>query len=272
MDDTDKRYSLVNPLSEGQRSRQRSEELMGRSSRPSEAGLFRPFDSQQGINGFEPAASDRDRKERYASTDNVVKSESPTKYESGALKRKYKESGDILSSPAGAFHTLNHRVESEGMSGGHSSKDNLSGAHGSQTNSVFSAPLNVPMYSTSLLASSMSCEPIMSTNVLRSSAQAAHSLTAHSPSRFDAQSGACVSKLDLEARRKSEPGTQRSCSDSECDSYSEPDGEERRLLISSGPPLKLDTSPKKIKLFSELGLTTYSQKKGKTLVIFFTSE
>lgn len=237
----EKRMSLVNPLREGGGkagppplvSPRSHGDSQSRSSRH-DSGLFRPFDSQQVINGHDNHSI---RRESMTSDLDNRKTNSDRQ----TLDRKCEKAGKDLTrkSPpvSSAFHTFaNHvsKMESEAQILLHSSpRDSV--AHGSQ-----SAPLNVPLYSSSHLQS----------NIHRD-----NKLTHADESRH------FVSKLDLEQRRKSESWSEMCCSDSECDYNNEDDEQGKKLLISSGPPLKLDTSPKKIKLLSELGLTTFSDKK-----------
>ncbi|XP_052233715.1 genetic suppressor element 1-like isoform X2 [Dreissena polymorpha] len=243
-DESEKRFSLLNTLHETQRSRQRSvDETSGRASKTQETGLFRPFDSQV-VNGYDAHSDQRGReKERYSSNS---KSESTVRLSDQKYNQSLQQNSDLHSSSA--FHSINsHMVKSEtnSISQLHSTIGKEAATMGE--GSSYPAPLNVPTYSSSLLQSHFHGNtPIMAASMLRST---------------ESESQNCVSKLDLDERRKSESyGEKPYCSDSECESNGS-EGHDRKTLISSGPPLKLDTSPKKIKLFSELGLTTYSQKK-----------
>lgn len=243
--------SLVNPLREGVKSRPsplvspRSQtDSHSRSSKHRDSGLFRPFDSHQMINGYDnPLPSRMDRENRVCKSEGEDK-KCATDQQLHDIKYEKESRNPTLksNSSSNAFHSLaNHisKLETDAQILSHSvTRDN---SH-SIVQSGYSAPLNVPSYNASILQSHFHrSDPLLGT-----------------------QSQICVSKLDLEAekRKKSESQTENYCSDSECDFSNEEDNQERQLLISSGPPLKLDTSPKKIKLLSELGLTTFSNKKG----------
>lgn len=252
----------MNPLREGQKPRppplvspRRPEESHPRKSH--ETGLFRPFDSSHIVNGYD---SQPDKREQ----DQISGTKTETaviKYnEQNIMDKKYNNNKDLDSqnrSTTSAFHSLtNHIAKSENESSAdlHSVAKETSSSY--IRGSAYSAPLNVPAYNMSLLQSSISTKRDLPGSL-------------EGQRQFSQESQNCVSKLDMEERRKSESkGDKSVCSDSECELGSEDeDDQERKLLISSGPPLKLDTSPKKIKLFSELGLTTFSQKKGIMLEI-----
>lgn len=249
--------SFVNPLREGGKSqppplvspRSHSDGPL-RSSKSNDSGLFRPFDSHQMMNGYD-SHSRRDRGDNSA-VSKVDSEDKRSVQERHLMDRKYdKDSSETVlktGSPASAFQAFaNHisKMESDAKILSHSvSRDAFSIPH-----SVYSTPLNVPSYNTSLIQSNLQrCDPISGTDYMKSSIK---------------ESQNCVSKLDLEEKRKTESRKNVCCSDSECDYSNEEEDQGKQLLIASGPPLKLDTSPKKIKLLSELGLTTFSNKKGK---------
>ncbi|KAL4234326.1 hypothetical protein ACF0H5_005977 [Mactra antiquata] len=267
-DDQEKRFSMVNPLRDmgksrpppliSPRSQTDNHQRSNSSSKNNESGLFRPFDSQQ-INGYESHNSGRRERENSLSHKvDVDENRYPSDRQS--LDKKYekdlRDSSLKLSSSSSAFHSFaNHisKMEADAQILSHSSVSRDNTIHvNSVVSSSFSTPLNVPTFNSSILQSNLHRndrnDPILNA-----------SATDMSKSSLK-ESQICVSKLDLEERRKSESQGEMYCSDSECE-FSDPDEQNKKLLIASGPPLKLDTSPKKIKLLTELGLTTFSNKK-----------
>lgn len=251
---------MVNPLRESGKSRPpplisprsqtESHQRSSSSSKHNDSGLFRPFDSQQ-INGYDSHNSGRrERENSLAYKAEVDESKYLIDHRQNSDRKHEKDSRDSglkLSSSSSAFHSFaNHisKMEADAQILSHSvSRDNLH----SVSSSSFSAPLNVPSYNSSMLQSGHHRnDPVLNADISKSSLK---------------ESQMCISKLDLEERRKSESQGEVYCSDSECD-FSDGEDQDKKLLIASGPPLKLDTSPKKIKLLTELGLTTFSNKKG----------
>ena len=204
-------------------------------------GLFRPFDSHQIVNGYDRQADKREH-EHGSKKDSQVTKITDHHHHHHTHHHHSNKKIDNRDSEA--------RVSTESIKSEHGTHDipsetKMTSVHRSP---VFSSPLNVPTYSMAHLQST-GREQLATSEGMRLATQ---------------ESQSCVSKLDLDERRKSESraGDKPFCSDSECESDSEDERQGRALLISSGPPLKLDTSPKKIKLLTELGLTTFSHKKG----------
>ncbi len=87
--------------------------------------------------------------------------------------------------------------------------------------------------------------------------------------RFDAP---VLSKLDLEEKKVREARmngmykSDESSSESDDEVAKEEKKMEKLLVISSGPPCKLDKSPKKLKYMQQFGLTTKEQRKGSKLL------
>ncbi|XP_053402473.1 genetic suppressor element 1-like isoform X2 [Mercenaria mercenaria] len=250
-----KRMSLVNPLREGGKPRppplvspRAHGDPQSRSSKSNDTGLFRPFDSNQMMNGYD----NHNRRDRENST--VCKVESEEKkhsHERHLLNPKYekdtRETTHKTGSSVSAFQTFANHISKMESDAQILSRSVNRDASYSIPHSAYSTPLNVPSYNTSLIQSGLHrSDQVVGTDYSKSSGH---------------ESQNCVSKLDLDEKRKNESRDKTCCSDSECDLSNEEDSQEKQLLISSGPPLKLDTSPKKIKLLSELGLTTFSNKK-----------
>ena len=260
----DKRYSLVAPLSSSERSgpppliSPKSGELKPNKS---EGSLFRPFDSKYLSNGYDSQYHERDKLIHHRAEDEEKKYDSERGLNLGHWSHDQKsntlpggEKSLYLSkfgSSTSAFHSLDSRVSSANMSKHNTESGNVQSSHSicsplhhlSQKESHplttlhnSQTPLNVPAYSAKSLVSSSSFLP---------------------------ESQTCVSKLDLEEKKLNESRSNGSyCSDSDCDMNSDDNEEVKNLLISSGPPLQLDTNRKKMKLLKELGLTTHRHKKG----------
>ncbi len=86
--------------------------------------------------------------------------------------------------------------------------------------------------------------------------------------RFDAP---VLSKLDLEEKKMREArmngmyNSDDSASESDDETAKDERQKDKLLVIGSGPPCKLDKSPKKLKYLEQFGLTTKEQKKGSKL-------
>ena len=247
--------SLVNPLREGGKPRppplvspRAHGGTSSHSSKSNETSLFRPFDSNQMMNGYD----NHSRRERENSAICKVDSEEKKHLHDRHMDRKYeKDSRETIlktGSSVSAFQTFANHISKMESDAQILSRSANREAQYSIPHSAYSTPLNVPSYNTSLIQSGLhKSDPVGGMDFTKSSG-------------YESQN--CISKLDLDEKRKNESRDKAFCSDSECDFSNEEDNQGKQLLISSGPPLKLDTSPKKIKLFSELGLTTYSNKKG----------
>lgn len=247
-DGVDKYYSIMNPHRDSHKSRPQSQQESSQSRKSQEtSGLFRPFDSNQVVNGY-----DRQSDKREQESASGTKRDSHTKLtDHHLLDKKFDskdgESRNLTDRSANSHLLLNNQKKSEHGNSNITDLNLTSKGTNLPSSSSLSSPLNVPTYSMAYLQST-GRDKLVTSESMRLGPQ---------------ESLSCVSKLDMEERRKSESRTDKPfCSDSECESGSEDNDQGRKLLISSGPPLKLDTSPKKIKLFSELGLTTFSHKKG----------
>ena len=93
------------------------------------------------------------------------------------------------------------------------------------------------------------------------------------PSNYFRFEAPVLSKLDLEEKKMKEArmnglyNSYESASESE-DELMEEEGKKQKLLvISTGPPCKLDKSPKKLKYMQQFGLTTKEQRKGSKLCL-----
>ena len=269
--DSDKRYSLVTPMSSSDRSgpppliSPKSGELKPNKS---EGNLFRPFDSKFLSNGYDGQFHEHNKLIHHRGDEDQKKhGDEPNRglnlgHWSHDKKSGVPPGGDKslylskFGSSASAFHSLDRRVPGVDMSNHATDSNNVQSSHSicsplhhsglkeslplSTLHNSHQTPLNVPAYSAKTLLSN--------SNLL--------------------ESQKCVSKLDLEERKLSESRSNGSyCSDSDCDMRSD-DNEDHasNILISSGPPLQLDTSRKKMKLLKELGLTTHRHRKGKSFI------
>ncbi len=93
-----------------------------------------------------------------------------------------------------------------------------------------------------------------------------HVLLPEASSAVSSQPQPMVSKLDLEAQRRLSRLSTYSSDASDNDEMSDDDSEaeeyrhQRLLVIASGPPQKLDKSPRKIRFLKRYGLTTQARK------------
>ena len=262
--ESDKRYSLVTPLSSSERNGPPPliSPKPGDLKPKSEGSLFRPFDSKFLTNGYDNQHHEKEKLIHHRGDLDTKKLESERGFNVGHLpydqKSIFPPSGEKslhsskFGSSTSAFHSLDsksvkdlskHNTDSKNVQSTHSICSPLH--HSSQKESVpfttlhnsNQTPLIVPAYNAKNFMSSKHLFP---------------------------ESQSCVSKLDLEERKLSESRSNGSyCSDSDCDMDCEDNEDVKNLLISSGPPLQLDTSRKKMTLLKELGLTTHRHKKGK---------
>ena len=231
----------------------------------SEGNLFRPFDSKFLSNGYGSQFQERDKLIHHRGDEDEKKHSHDSERGLNLGHWSHDQKSNLLpcgdkslylskfGSSASAFHSLDSHVSSVDMSKHSTDSTNVQSTHSicsplhhssmkeslplSTLHNSHQTPLNVPAYSAKSFLSS--------SNLL--------------------ESQKCVSKLDLEERKLSESRSNGAyCSDSDCDMNSD-DDDSRNLLISSGPPLQLDTSRKKMKLLKELGLTTHRRKKGKKM-------
>ena len=285
-DDVDKRYSLVNPMREGDRLRppplispQGREEPSPRHGKSGESVLFRPFDSKSLTNGYDSSTSekrDKDSVFHFMDSKKYSHDKQSLSHDRKTSERDPRETDPYkFGSMSSAFCSLDNHVSKVETSPSSVLRNNQyhpssskEPPHGVQHNSHHT-PLNVPSYNTSNVSNMKSITSYQNNGSFNNSSISSHTsnIASHMSSSTSAnrtrESQPCVSKLDLKEKRKSESQmSDRCCSDSDCEQFSEEESKGRKLLIASGPPLKLDKSPKKIELLNQLGLTTQQQKKG----------
>lgn len=227
----------------------------------SEGSLFRPFDSKFLTNGYDSHYHEKDKPVHHRGDLDDKKLESERGLNLGHLSHDQKsnrlQSGEnsIHSSKFGSSSSAFHSLDSHAA---HDLSKHNTGSKNVQSTHSICSPLHH-----SGLKESLPFTSLHNSNQTPLNVPAYNARNHLSGSSLFAESQSCVSKLDLEEKKLSESRSNGSyCSDSDCDMNSDDNEEVKNLLISSGPPLQLDTCRKKMTLLKELGLTTHRHKKG----------
>ncbi|KAK3580302.1 hypothetical protein CHS0354_003535 [Potamilus streckersoni] len=256
--DADRRYSLVNPIKESDRSHGQVSPKLNEDQKniirksPESGGLFRPFDSKHVANSYNGILPNEP--EIYPGKGDNSKSSfrigsSPMKQKDNTQDIEKDISQDIFSKKESSLS--NHIVRLESTLKPENLAEHNKDLFISSSNNKELPPLETlnNLNSSKLTDSSSICN--FSTN---------------KESLYESQCGNReYSKLDFEEQKIQEARANGIyCSDSECEEEVMREEErslQRLLLITTGPPMQLDTSAKKMKLFKAIGLTSHQRRK-----------
>ncbi|KAL3858991.1 hypothetical protein ACJMK2_009235 [Sinanodonta woodiana] len=259
--DADRRYSLVNPIKESDKSHGQVSPKLNDNQRnsirksPECGGLFRPFDSKHVANCYNGILPNEP--EIYPGKGDNSKSSfrigsSPMKQKDNTQDIEKDISQEIFSKK-GSSSLSNHIVKLESTL--KQLPDNLNELNKDLTSSSSNHKELSPVEALHKLNSSK----------LTDSSSICDFSTKNEPF-YESQ---CVnheySKLDFEEQKIQEARANGIyCSDSECEEeviQEEERSRQRLLLITTGPPMQLDTSTKKMNFFKEIGLTSQQRRK-----------